>query len=160
MRTHYEVSYSYPTSENARAFGFGRKGCWTVSSVRRNGDGVEIVKPHSGYQSRDEAIRAGIELESVAYASGAAPVKHSRDMKTMTEINAMERQELIAADVAAGVAKWGEAERPGLLRMATQKSDATLRAQLALREGLDPHAVEGVEMVHQPTLGALEDGIS
>jgi hypothetical protein len=79
---------------------------------------------------------------------------------TVEEISKLSREELVLADVAVGVAKWGEAERAGLEKMSAMKSTATLRAEMAVRERRDHFAVTGVKIVHQPTLGALEDGVS
>jgi hypothetical protein len=81
-------------------------------------------------------------------------------MKTLEQINSLSREELIQSDIACGIAKWGEAERAGLEKMASRKSDATLRAEMAVREGCDHNKVKGAVIVHQPTLDALEDGIS
>lgn len=79
---------------------------------------------------------------------------------TLDQINKLSREELLKADIAVGIAKWGEAERKGLEKMAARKSDATLRVEMAVREGCDNNKVKGAVIVHQPTLGALEDGIS
>lgn len=60
---HHTLSYSYPTSENARKLGFGKTGCYSVS--------VDEGKP-VGYESRAQA-------EAKILALGTAPSLYSLD---------------------------------------------------------------------------------
>ena len=52
------------------------------------------------------------------------------------------REQLEADHVAAGVAKWGEAERAGLIRQARGKHIDTLRVEYDLRHGDETAALE------------------
>lgn len=68
------VDWSYPTSTNARRFGFVGVGCWTVNVCEfgRDAEGrlFAVTKARSGHATEAEAIRAAAELPE-AWASWA-----------------------------------------------------------------------------------------
>jgi hypothetical protein len=53
------VDFSYPTSTNAKRFGFQESGCWTVNLCYRTQDylGRECLttKAHSGHETKEQA---------------------------------------------------------------------------------------------------------
>jgi len=69
------------------------------------------------------------------------------------------KQQLEADHVAAGIAKWGEAERTGLEKQARAKSRETLRVEYDLRHANDEGANQRVldeSMARQRAAGALD----
>lgn len=64
-------------------------------------------------------------------------------MATTNDTTRMTRAQLIASHVEAGVARWGEAERAGLLTQAQAKSTDSLRWEHAQRVG-DAEAAQRV----------------
>lgn len=53
-----EIGWSYPSSPNAVRFGFGKSGCWTVSTTRGQKPPVAL----SGHAERSEALTAALKL--------------------------------------------------------------------------------------------------
>ena len=45
------ISWSYPTSDNAKKFGFYKTGCWTVETTTDNKPPIAIA----GYATKEEA---------------------------------------------------------------------------------------------------------
>jgi hypothetical protein len=52
------VGWSYPTSDNAKRFGFYDTGCWTVCTSTDNG----IPAPLSGHADKVDAVKAAESL--------------------------------------------------------------------------------------------------
>ncbi len=57
------VGWSYPTSSNAKKFGFQKTGCWTVS--REYSHDTKSIPPDAlaGFASREEALAAARKME-------------------------------------------------------------------------------------------------
>lgn len=60
IKTYKSVEWSYPTSTNAKRFGFP-KGCWTVS-LEKFANGAFTAKATAGFATRDEAVNAAAAL--------------------------------------------------------------------------------------------------
>ncbi len=79
---------------------------------------------------------------------------------TIEQINSLSREQLLAEEVNAGVAQWGEAERAGLVKMKSQSSDAELRAAIAQRVGANAWKVKGARIVKKAARSCIEQGVS
>lgn len=54
------VEWAYPTSDNARKFGFAKTGCWTVETQI----GIEPPKALAGYVDRQSALKHAVSLQA------------------------------------------------------------------------------------------------
>jgi len=73
------------------------------------------------------------------------------------------REQLEAAHVEAGVAKWGEAERAGLVKQAKKASTASLRVEWESARGMDSSVAAdkfGGKGSHKIARSAIENGAS
>ena len=57
------IEYAYPTSQLAEQYGYGRKGCYTISLVHRPGAVGVVIDAYPTY----EAARAAADKIPMAY---------------------------------------------------------------------------------------------